>query len=409
LGGGERNGPIVGLRQSAAKEPIVGAGQSNQQKTVDENPEETTSFHVQSSPELLEPPKGAIVTNHDATTTKAVVPLKNESPASVAAQPSSATAAVVQLPLTIGNDGVANPIPENQADPHLLGISMTQRYGTPDREMKSSKADQDSTMSAGARPGDLPAKDDEGLGKSFASSLGVDAIDGDYSSAAGGRSQGNAGDTHRGSSDGKGGVAAGQVLTAQTPQSGTLGVLGTAGVAHGHAALMNSSHLQPVRDSTPSAPLKDMAPPRDGEAAAARLLGSAMRGELRVGVQTEAFGRVTIQTNAQGGQLSAQVSLENAKESATLAAHLPGVEQKMIQQHGLDASVRLAGTPDGAASGSMGRGHSESGRRDPERYQNDVAVRREMVGHGSPSESRAVETTLLGSRYLVSSRLDVTV
>ena len=53
-----------------------------------------------------------------------------------------------------------------------------------------------------------------------------------------------------------------------------------------------------------------------------------------------------------GGQLlSAQLSLENPKEGATLAAHLPGVEQKIVQQHGLNASVRLAGGFDGTAGG----------------------------------------------------------
>lgn len=405
----ERNGPIVGLRQSAAKAPIVEAGQLNHQKSLNENAAEITSFHDLNGSESIESPKGAIVTDHDAPTTKALAPLNDEDPSSIAAQPSSATPAVVQPPMTIVGNGVTDLLPVNQADLHFLGISVNQKYATPDREMKSSKVDQDSTMSAGARVSDLPAKDDAGLGKSFAPSQGVDVIGGDSSSAAGGRSQGNAGDTHRGSSDAKGGVAAGQVLAQQTAQSGTLGVLGAGGMTHGHSALMNSSHLQSVRESTPNAQLKELAPPRDGEAAAARLLGSAMRGDLRVGVQTEAFGRVTIQTNAQGGQLSAQLSLENAKESATLAAHLPGVEQKIVQQHGLEASVRLAGAADGGAGGSMGRGHSESGRRDPERYQNDVAVRREMVGHGSPSESRSVEATLLGSRYLVSSRLDVTV
>jgi hypothetical protein len=133
-----------------------------------------------------------------------------------------------------------------------------------------------------------------------------------------------------------------------------------------------------------------------------------MRSDIRVGVQTEAFGRVTIQTNAQGGQLSAQVLLENAKESATLAAHLPGVEEKIVQQHGLNASVRLVGGLDGGAgAGSMGRDQSGSGRRDPERYDNDVVMRLPNTRH--ESSNRAVEPALLGSRYTVSSTLDVTV
>jgi hypothetical protein len=135
-----------------------------------------------------------------------------------------------------------------------------------------------------------------------------------------------------------------------------------------------------------------------------------MRSDLRVGVQTEAFGRVTIQTNAQGGQLSAQLSLENAKESAALAAHLPGVEQKIVQQQGLNASIRLvSGFDGGAGAGSMGRDQSGSDRREPERYQTSVAMRQEGSGHDPSNEARGVETALLGRKYWVSSRLDVTV
>jgi hypothetical protein len=129
-----------------------------------------------------------------------------------------------------------------------------------------------------------------------------------------------------------------------------------------------------------------------------------------VGVHTEAFGRVTIQTNAQGGQLSAQLSLENPKEGATLAAHLPGLEQKIVEQHGLNASVRLVnGFDAGAGAGSMGRGHSESDRRNPDSYRNDALMRQGGTEQRSPNNDRGVEAALLGTRYLVSSRLDVTV
>jgi hypothetical protein len=135
-----------------------------------------------------------------------------------------------------------------------------------------------------------------------------------------------------------------------------------------------------------------------------------MRGDLRVGVQTEAFGRVTIQTNNQGGLVSAQLSLENTKDSATLAAHLPAVEQKIIQQHGLNASVRLVGGFDGGAgAGSMGREQGGSGRRDPEPYRHDVGTRPTGVDHEPPNDGRIAEAALIGSRYSVSSRLDVTV
>jgi hypothetical protein len=312
----------------------------------------------------------------------------------------------VQVPAAIAGGQVTGVVAGNEADPHFVGISISQKYANQGREMKSDKGDLNPSMTSEGRGSDLPPKDEELSGRSFAPAQGIGVAGEDSSSAAGGRGQGNPSDTHRGATDGKGSVAASQVLAPQTPQNGAVGVLGTGTAAHGHLAPVNSS-VQSARESTQNTPVRTLDSLGEGQAGVARLLGHAMRGDLRVGVQTEAFGRVTIQTNAQGGQLSAQLSLENAKESATLAAHLPGVEQKIVQQHGLDASVRLVGAHEAGAGGSMGRGQSESGRRDPEGYRNDV-MRSGMAEHNSPKESQAVEAPLLG-RYLVSSRLDVTV
>jgi hypothetical protein len=129
-----------------------------------------------------------------------------------------------------------------------------------------------------------------------------------------------------------------------------------------------------------------------------------------VGVQTEAFGRITIQTSAQGGQLSAQLSLENTKESAALAAHLPGVEQKIVEQHGLNASVRIVGGFDGGAGAtSTGRDQSGSGQRDSERSHSESVTRPSGIEYPSSNESGGVAPAVLGSMHLASSRLDVTV
>ena len=203
-------------------------------------------------------------------------------------------------------------------------------------------------------------------------------------------------------------TAGGHVATQPASESSLLGRMGPDGSMHEHGVLTNSNHPESIRESAPNAQLRDPTWPWT-EDASARLVESAMRGDLRVGVHTEAFGRVTIQTNAQGGQLSAQLSLENPKESAALAAHLPGVEQKIVQEHGLNASVRLVGGSDGSTgAGSMGRDHSGGGP-ERERYRNDVATRPRDIEHDFSNESRGVEAAFIGTRYLGSSRLDVTV
>ncbi|HEY4010979.1 MAG TPA: flagellar hook-length control protein FliK [Acidobacteriaceae bacterium] len=137
----------------------------------------------------------------------------------------------------------------------------------------------------------------------------------------------------------------------------------------------------------------------------ARALQGAMR-DFRVGVQTESFGRVTVQAVTEGGQLSAQLLLENSKQSAVLAAHLPGLEQRLSQQYGVNASVSLAGGWEHGSGGSTGDGgrNSESSRgAQPE----DVPYARARSESSLPEEGTAVPTAM-HSRY-VSSILDVTV
>ena len=182
------------------------------------------------------------------------------------------------------------------------------------------------------------------------------------------------------------------------------------GSVQAHPKMANPIQSEPAREPVPSALSREPPLPRAVDADTARVLGNVVRGDLRVGVQTEAFGRVTIQTSAQGGQLSAQLSLENAKESAALAAHLPSAEQRIVQQHGLNASVRLAGDfAGGAGSASTGRDQSGSGRRDPERYHDETATRPGGFEHNSSNEDRGVAPAVLGGVQLASSRLDVTV
>ena len=104
-------------------------------------------------------------------------------------------------------------------------------------------------------------------------------------------------------------------------------------------------------------------------------------------MQTELFGRVTIQTNAQGGQLSAQLSVENVKEGSAIAAHLPAVEQKISEQHGLNASIRLVASFDGGGTGSTGRDQSGSDGRGDDRYPRDFGNRLGRMESGSLNEA----------------------
>ena len=147
----------------------------------------------------------------------------------------------------------------------------------------------------------------------------------------------------------------------------------------------------------------------------ARALGNALRGDLHIGVQTEAFGRVTIQTSTGGGQMAAQLLLENTRQSASLAAHLPGLEQTLAHRFGLDASVRVA-THEGAgwAGGGMSGG-AQSSASDARSGQSDgrAADRPDLRSRAPAAASGTVPVESVSvPRYQVSStaaRLDITV
>lgn len=88
---------------------------------------------------------------------------------------------------------------------------------------------------------------------------------------------------------------------------------------------------------------------------AARALGNALRSDVHIGLQTEGFGRVTIQASTEGGQLSAQLSVENTHQSGALAAHLPALEQRLSEVSRLEASMRIV-TANGSSFGGAGTG-----------------------------------------------------
>jgi hypothetical protein len=389
-------------RPSAISNRTTDASALSQQRGLEQNTAEMPPIDNLFDSKLVEPLNDrAIVANQDEAVThgdKVMVSIIPQSPA--------ATASTVQSSTVTVDNNLPALMEQSGRNPGPVAVPIVQGYTTPIREVNSYSEGQNPAVTSPERLGDLPPRSVGGQVSPSAPLRGV--VDMASASVAGSHSQGNGSDAHRGSPDAK--EVVGDALVPNTPQAGTFGGVNPGDSLHGQPGPMNSTHLGPAHESVPSAQLKAPSSPAIEDSSAARLLGSTLRGDLRMGVQTEAFGRVTIQTSAQGGQLSAQLSLENAKESAVLAAHLPMVEQKIAQQHGLNASVRLVGGHDGGAgAGSTGRDQSGSDRKDPQRYHNKVMARPGGIDQGFSSEGRGVEPALLGGKYSVSSRLDVTV
>ena len=377
----------------------------NLQQVRDEKTAGAVPFSDPGDPEPAEPTK-ATSKNRDATATTAIAASDDQDATSTLTQSSSATPGVIQPSGRLVGTGEGGLILQGQADSSLTGVSVIQRYTAGSNHAAKPDGGRQDAATIGEQWNDLTMENGGGQGSMSAPLQRV--VDRSACSSAGDHAQGGGTDAHRGSFDTREVTAGGHAATPQASESSLLGRMGPDGSMHEHGVLTNSNHPESIRESAPNAQLRDPTWPWT-EDASARLVESAMRGDLRVGVHTEAFGRVTIQTNAQGGQLSAQLSLENPKESAALAAHLPGVEQKIVQEHGLNASVRLVGGSDGSTgAGSMGRDHSGGGP-ERERYRNDVATRPRDIEHDFSNESRGVEAAFIGTRYLGSSRLDVTV
>lgn len=152
---------------------------------------------------------------------------------------------------------------------------------------------------------------------------------------------------------------------------------------------------------------------RVADFSAGRELQNALRGDLRVRVSTEVFGHVTIQTTSSAGQVAAQVSLEDARQGAVLAGHLPVVEQRLMQHLGVDASVRLAGGSSSAGGAWSGPGNGgRGGEASPEERRNSASVRqmgavRPLSGTSGHKEEGSA-SSIYGSQ-MPSARLDLRV
>ena len=87
-------------------------------------------------------------------------------------------------------------------------------------------------------------------------------VDAASSSTAGGRSQGDARDTHHSPFDAKEVVAVSHATTPQTSQDTTLGALGTGSPVPGQSALVNSTHRESAPEPMSDAQLKGLSSPQ---------------------------------------------------------------------------------------------------------------------------------------------------
>ena len=94
----------------------------------------------------------------------------------------------------------------------------------------------------------------------------------------------------------------------------------------------------------------------------AQLIQSVRHAEMRLGMQSEEFGSMSISTSMSKQSLSAQIFTDHAELGRALAVHLPAMEQKLSTAYGLQAKVEINGgdassaTSAGTSSGQQSQG-----------------------------------------------------
>ena len=98
-----------------------------------------------------------------------------------------------------------------------------------------------------------------------------------------------------------------------------------------------------------TAPAEEPSPALNSVQVLSRISGT----EMRVGVRSEDFGSVSVAASLSPGSMVAQISLDHGALSRALAAHLPGMEEKLGTALGVNARVELRDTAQAGAQGSM--------------------------------------------------------
>lgn len=124
------------------------------------------------------------------------------------------------------------------------------------------------------------------------------------------------------------------------------------------------NHAEANTPVASSGGMTQMAVDRTASDSSARRLNNALQSDM--GVQTDAFGRVHIQTSVTGRDLSAQISLEHTHAGSGLLAQMPALEDALRAKYGVAASISVRPDAGGTAGDTAGNGQSRQGENRPQ-------------------------------------------
>jgi hypothetical protein len=138
----------------------------------------------------------------------------------------------------------------------------------------------------------------------------------------------------------------------------------------------------------------------------AKLIQSVGQSEMRVGMRSNEFGNISINTSATKELLSAQISLDHGELAKTLATHLPEMQTRLGNNQAVDVRIDMNGQGTGTSSGMSNSSSDHS--RDNRSQAGSAASAFSRAGLGEPTSSLSGAVMTAGEGG-TSSRLDITV
>ena len=156
-----------------------------------------------------------------------------------------------------------------------------------------------------------------------------------------------------------------------TPQHATTGTAtdGTAATAlqqltsaAAPADQQSSQVVQANVESQVTVPLPTPPAPADAIGSSsvhsAQLIQSINQSEMKLGLQSQEFGDISISTTLNKQSISAQISIDHAELGKALAFHLPAIEEKLSNAYGVQARVAVQDAGQNAAGGGTHQGET---------------------------------------------------
>jgi len=116
--------------------------------------------------------------------------------------------------------------------------------------------------------------------------------------------------------------------------------------------LASGGHAVKAQDNTASASIA--VPDASPAINSARLIQSMGQTEMRVGMRSNEFGNISINTSSTRDVISAQISVDHGELAKTLAAHLPEMQARLGGDQPMNVRIDMNGVNTGLGSGTSG-------------------------------------------------------